>query len=31
MICTAYLIVLVGEMEVNKMGGPCGTYGGVQK
>ena len=28
MICTAYRIVLVGEIKVNKMGGQCGMNGG---
>jgi hypothetical protein len=28
MICTAYRIVLVGEIKGNKMGGSCGTYRG---
>jgi hypothetical protein len=27
MNCIACRIVLVDEMELNKMGGPCGTYG----
>jgi len=28
MICTAYRIVLVGEMKESEMGGPCITYSG---
>ena len=28
MICTAYRIILVGEIKENKMGWPCSTYSG---